>query len=218
MPLKKNNKTHQAFYPIVVLALILWMVYRSLFHFPVWFDESIGKAIFFGLPVWVYITMTGFRPIIDTFRISKLKPGLLRGVAIGGIYGLVMILVRALRGGLQLQSVPLFLADRFWIEMFLAILTSFWETLFFFSFVMSVVQDKFVKWSMARQVTLVSIIFVLFHIPNTFLRFQPGQVFYLISLLGLFAFGQSLLFYNKHNAYTLILSQALWGMVLLVYF
>ena len=41
--------THQLFFPIVILIGIIWFLYRSLFNFPVWFDEIIGKAIFFFL-------------------------------------------------------------------------------------------------------------------------------------------------------------------------
>ena len=56
MPLKKlktkallRKQKNEAFLPILLLTFLLWLFYRSIFHFPVWFDESLGKLIFFAL-------------------------------------------------------------------------------------------------------------------------------------------------------------------------
>ncbi len=227
-PAKKRKKassasrarvlTHQAFFPLVVFTGVLWFLYRSLFNFPVWFDEVIGKAIFFGLPVWVYINITGFRPIIDTFRLKKLQPGLLKGLAFGGIFGFVTVFMRLVITGYKMQPLLIFFADQFWWEMLLALFTAFWETVFFFSFVMTVIQDRFLKWSITKQVVLVAMIFLLFHIPNAFLRFDVLMVIPLLSLLALFAVGQGLIFAQKQNGYLLVMSHTIWGMVLLIYF
>jgi hypothetical protein len=210
--------THQSFFPVLIFTGVVWFLYRSIFNFPVWFDEIIGKAIFYGLPVGIYINVTGFRPIIDSLRLKKLQPGLLRGLAVGGMFGFITIFLRLLQVGQDFQPLLIFFADKFWWEMFLSLFTAFWETIFFFSFVMTVVQDKFVNWSLVKQVTLVTLVFLLFHIPNVFLRFDLSQVLPVLSLLALFAIGQSLLFSKRQNAYLLILSHAIWGMVLLIYF
>ena len=210
--------THQLFFPIVILVGIIWFLYRSLFNFPVWFDEIIGKAIFFGFPVWVYINITGFRPIIDSFRLKKLQPGLLKGLAFGGIFGFVTIFIRFAVTGYKIQPLLIFFADKFWWEMLLALFTAFWETVFFFSFVMTVVQDRFIKWSLAKQIILVTLIFLLFHIPNIFLRFDLIMIFPVLILLTLFSIGQSLIFSQKQNGYLLVISHVIWGMVLLIYF
>lgn len=210
--------THHLFFPLLILVGIIWFLYRSLFNFPVWFDETIGKAIFFGLPVWIYVNVTGFRPIIDTFRLKKLQPGLLKGLFFGAIFGLVTIFMRLAITGYKIQPLLIFFADKFWWEMLLALFTAFWETIFFFSFVMVVVQDKFKNWSLAKQVVMVALVFLLFHIPNTFLRFDLITVFPLLSLLALFAIGQGLIFAKRQNGYLLVMSQTIWGMVLLIYF
>ena len=210
--------THHIFFPLLIFVGILWILYRSIFHFPVWFDEVIGKAVFFGLPVWVYINVTGFRPIIDTFRLKKTRPGLLQGLAFGGIFGFVTIFMRLWMNNTHLQPLLIFLSDKFWWEMLLGLMTAFWETIFFFSFVMSVIQDRFKDWSLLKQVVLVTLIFVLFHIPNIFLRFELMMVIPMITLLALFAVGQSLLFSQKQNAYLLVMTHLIWGMVLLIYF
>lgn len=196
----------------------MWIIYRSLFHFPVWFDETLGKAIFFGLPVWFYLFVSQSRSIADTFAPGKLLPGLLVGLALGGVYGFVTALIGHWQTGGAVLAAPLFLADRFWLEFFLALMTGFWETLLFFSFVMVVIQEKYRHWSLMRQVLVVAGIFLIFHLPNTLLRFPGGAaVVTQLLLLGLFALGQALLFHNRRNLYALALSHALWGLALLLH-
>lgn len=214
---KKQLNSHVAFIPFVLVTLLIWVLYRSLFHFPVWFDEIIGKAVFFGLPVWVYVNATKAKSVIDTFAFDRIKPGLLRGIAIGGIFGFTAALLAALKSG-GVVSVAVFNSEYFWWEFMLALFTAFWETLFFFSWIMVVVQEKWAKWSLLRQVVVVATLFLLFHLPNILLRFSAEAVLYQIFLLFLFAVGQALVFSNWKNGYALILSHAIWGMVLLIHF
>ncbi len=232
MPLSKRSKNkpvsasktsasqhrHGLFFPLLLVSLVLWIGYRAFFNFPVWFDESLGKAIFFGVPVWLYTTVLGFSAIADTLASKKLKPGLLQGLAFGGTYGFVAALLSLISRGGQVETVLLFQAPSFWHEFLLSLLTGFWETLFFFSWIMLVVQDKYRHWGLVNQVLLVAVIFLVFHIPNTILRFEPSQVVGQLFLLFLFAIGQAFLFARRQNAYSLILSQSIWGMVLLIHF
>lgn len=223
MPSKKNKKTiktgqHEAFLPILLLTFFLWFLYRSIFHFPVWFDETIGKLVFFALPVLLYVSISGSREIFETFSLKKLKPGLLLGLAVGGIFGFSGAFLGALSRGGTVVLTPYYLADWFWQEMFLAVLTGFWETLFFYSFVMVIIDDKFKNFSLLKKVILVAAVFLLFHLPSIFIRFSSAEVFLQILLIFAFACGQALIFYKRRNAYLLILVQAIWGMVLLVHF
>jgi hypothetical protein len=220
MPSPKQPKPlprHAAFVPFLVVSLLIWILYRALFHFPVWFDESIGKAIFFGLPVWVYVNATKSKRVVNTFAFNKMKSGLLRGVAIGGVFGFVASILAVWQAG-GVQAAPVFSSEYFWWEFMLALFTAFWETLFFFSWMMIVVQEKWSKWSLLRQVVTVAGIFLVFHLPNTLLRFSAEAVVYQIVLLSLFAVGQALIFSNWKNGYILTLSHAIWGMVLLIHF
>lgn len=206
------------FLPLLILCLLLWFFYRSLFAFPVWFDEIVGKALFFGLPVWLYILATGTSKITATLAAIKVKRGLSLGLAVGGLFGFAASLLAIVQRGGGVQPVMLFAADGFWWEFLLALLTGFWETLFFFSFVMVVTQDTWRKWPLLQQVLLVAAVFMVFHLPNTILRFNGVAVAYQAILLFLFALGQGLLFAREKNAYALMLSHAIWGMVLLVHF
>lgn len=209
---------HLAFFPIVFLVLLLWVLYRNLFAFPVWFDESIGKAIFFGLPVWAYVIIANAKMIPHSFAFSKMRRGLMMGIAVGGIFGFIASLLGIVQHGGAVKPALLFTADAFWWEFFLAMLTSFWETLFFYSFVMLVINQKFAHWDLLKRILLVSAIFTIFHLPNTVLRFDGMAIAYQVFLLSLFSIGQALLFESENNAYALVLSQAIWGMVLLVHF
>lgn len=218
LPQKKHKEIHVGFFPFVTLVLVTWVLYRSLFNFPVWFDETVGKAVFFGLPVWLYITMSGSKTIPETFAGYKLKSGLLLGIATGGILGFAASMFALLMKGGVVEATWLFTSEVFWREFILALLTSFWETMLFFSLVQTVIQEKFSKWTTLQQVVLVALIFTAFHLPNIILRYEPYQVMGQIFLMMLFSLGQGYLFAARRNSYALILSQAIWGMVLLVHF
>lgn len=225
MPSKRSRRSrstsvtakHTAFLPLLVLSFALWLIYRGVFHFPVVFDEVIGKAIFFGLPVWLYVLISGFDEIADTFAVYKIRRGLMLGLAVGGLFSFATAIVLATRSGAIYQSFA-FVTDQFWWEFFLGLVTSFWETLFFFSFVFLVVQKVFRRWSLLFQVIFTAVVFLLFHAPNALLRFQGFEIGYQLILLMLFAVGQALFFVREKNGYALVLSQTLWGMVLLLNF
>lgn len=215
--MRLQNKATVVFFPIVILTLVLWFLYRSLFTFPVWFDETVGKALFFGFPVWLYLGVAENRSVLRSFSPDKLKIGLLLGITVGGVFGFVFSLLSILQSGGVVQAVNLFESSRFWYEFTLAIFTAFWETLLFFSFFMTVIREKFADWSVFKHVLLTSFLFLLFHIPNTILRYDPALVLPQLFTVLLFAIGQSFLFYTRKNAYALVLSHAIWGMVLLVH-
>ncbi len=219
MPLAPKNQLDPSvvFIPILILTFVLWMFYRAVFHFPIWFDETIGKALFFGLPVWLYITISQDRKITDTLSWRKFEPGILLGLAFGGLYGFATSLFFVWAGGGGVQPALLFVSPVFWNEFLLALCTGFWETLLFFSLVQTVLRQRFSRWSMLQQVLLTAVIFVLFHVPNMFLRADAVAVTLQLLLLSMFALGQALIFYRTKNSYILILSQAFWGLVLMTH-
>lgn len=221
-PKTKASSTPQQstiFMALLFLSLILWFLYRGIFNFSVLFDETIGKAIFFGLPIWIYISTTGNKKISESMAANKMAPGLLRGLAYGGLFGFVAILLASATQGFDLIAAPLFIADVFWGKFFLALLTAFWESLFFYSFIQTTIREQF-KQSLSnwQQVLIVSLIFLLFHLSNIVLRFSDTAIMMQIILLYLFGLGQSIIFAKEKNVYTLILTHTLWGLVLLIHF
>lgn len=215
--LKKSTGATLLFWPIVALTLILWVLYRTLYDFPVWFDETLGKAIFFGLPVWFFVTMTNATEVVEAFAVSKLKRGLLQGIAFGGLFGFVATIASLVRSGSDVQAVQLFNSNAFWWEFFLALMTGFWETLFFFAFVMTLIQQTKHKWSLINQVLLTSLVFIVFHIPNLLLLFTGTYAIGYIFLIWAFSVGQAFIYARHQNAYALVVGHAIWGMVLLVH-
>lgn len=221
--LKRGHQhAHIVFYPLLFLTLILWVLYRTLFHFPVWFDEIIGKALFFGLPVWIYATVAGAQSVTAGFSLRKLQPGVLLGLAVGGIFGFTTSILMVIMRNAQVESALLFTSDRFWGEFTLALFTAFWETVLFYNFVLSVVQEKYIEWSDSQHALFAAVVFLIFHLPNTLLRFGQGPapvqtILVQVIILFLFALGQAYLYIGKRNAYALVLSHALWGLVLLVH-
>lgn len=214
---KKQPSPSIVFIPILILTFILWVFYRAVFQFPVWFDETIGKALFFGLPVWLYITIAQDRSIAETFSWRKFEPGILLGLAFGGIYGFATSLLFVWSSGGTVQPALLFVSPAFWNEFLLALCTGFWETLLFFSMIQTVLRQRYSRWPMAKIVLLTASIFLLFHIPNMFARADAIAVVWQLVLLSLFGIGQALIFYQSKNSYILILSQAFWGLVLMTH-
>lgn len=212
------NDDRTLFFFILGLTFLLWWIYRlALPAFPVWFDETIGKALFFGLPVWFYLTATQDRLVWKTFAWDKFEPGFLMGVAFGGLYGFITSILFVLMSGGGVQPVQLFASPQFWNEFMLALFTGFWETLLFFAVTQTMIEKFFPHWSLHKQVLVVTLIFVAFHLPNMILRADLLAIFWQLLLLACFAAGQSLIFSQTKNSYTLILSQAFWGMVLLAH-
>ena len=216
--LSQSHSSHVVFLPFLAVVFILWVLYRSIFHFPVWFDEIIGKAVFFGLPVSLYISLTADKAICQTYAVGKIYRGLLLGVLVGGVFGFTAAVASFLLRGVVIQSAPLFASNAFWWQFFLALMTGFWESLFFFSWIMVVVQQKYHRSELKWQLGMIVGIYLLFNLPNILLRSSTGlMVVNQIILLAIFALGQSLLFLKTRNFYALAVSQAIWGMVLLVH-
>ena len=215
---KTTNESKTVFISIVLLTLILWFLYREIFSFPVLFDETIGKLIFFGLPVWIYVNTTSGNLILKSLSASKLFAGLFKGLVFGGIFGFTAVILAAISHGGPIIAVPLFVADQFWLELLQAALTAFWESLFFFAFVHTVLGSLFTDLSLSKQLFLVALIFLVFHIPNIVLRFTGTAVVVQTLLMFSFGVGQSLLYEKNRNFYLLIMTHTIWGLVLLLHF
>ena len=211
---------HPLFIPLIVIVFILWSVYRSVFAFPVWFDESIGKALFFGLPVWIFVTITKNSEIVQSLKLTRFKTGVLQGLAFGGIFGFAAAIASLLSRSQEVIPAPLFTSGVFWSEFGLAVLTGFWESLFFYGFIMLGIQMAWSHWTLVKQVALTALIFAVFHTPNIVAQYLgsglSGIVGY-IFLVSAFGVGQAFLFARDRNLYTLVVVHAIWGMTLFVH-
>ena len=84
---RKLKDGHLLFWPVLLVVFLIWVAYRYLTSFPVWFDETLGKAVFFGLPIWFYVISTGFRSVAKLFQPEKFWKGVFLGLALGGVFG-----------------------------------------------------------------------------------------------------------------------------------
>ncbi len=224
MPLKDNSDTAKRTHPqiifiaLIFISLVLWFFYRALFKFPEIFDETLGKAIFFGAPILIFVNVIGDQQIINSMSLKKLFAGLLRGLAFGGLIGFATVIVIMLKNKTALTAVPLFTLDRFWWEFLLALLTAFWESLFFFGFIQTTIGSVFKSLKPVWQLLLVASLFLIFHLPNILLRFSGLDVSFILTLLFLFGLGQAIIFAKDKNVYTLILTHTIWGLVLMLHF
>lgn len=205
------------FWSVVILTTVLWFLYRFIFFQPVWFDELISKAIFFGGPVWLFTVMFGNKELFKALHPNRLYSGLTLGVGIGGLFGFVAVIAAAAQPSLQVESALLFSSQTFWYEFGLALLTGWWESLLFFGLVLAGLLQLYRKWPPFKSITITASIFVLLHIPAGLKLVDSAQLTLFILLNFLFAIGQGLVFYRWRNLYALTLIHAIWGMVLLMH-
>lgn len=135
---------------------------------------------------------------------------------IGGLYEFIGVFSYMLRGTTFMRAY-VFESPQFLGAFFLALMTAWWESLFFFGYVLNKTLEMFKKHELPA-IVLTSVVFVLFHAPIrmliTGLTPQLGSEFL---VLFMFAFGQSILFLRTKSIFSVVLSHALWGMVLLIY-
>lgn len=204
------------FLALVSISFILLVWYRALSHFPVWFDEGIVKAVLFGLPLLMYAIFT--KQSITKFGLEPKRfwLGAYLGLALGGTCGFIAMFMSALKNQGHMLIPYLFFSPQFWWVFFLAFLTAWWESLFFYGFVLSVLERMY-KGNEWKATGLSTIIFVLFHAPILLLRDGVSASVLPLVLLGLFAFGQSVIFLRYKSLISMVVSHAFWGMTLLVY-
>lgn len=200
----------------IIGLFIVWALYRSLFVFPDWFDEIFAKGVVFGLPSLLYA-----RNALRGREKLGLSPdrfwcGMYMGLLVGGIYGFVGAF-RSLSSGTHVEPGMLFASSQFWYTFFLAMMTGWWESVFFFGYIMNALKDEY-KLPEVFAVVVACIVFVAFHAPLRFMLEGFGSIAVAqLTLLGIFAAGQAILFLRTKSLYSIVISHALWGMVLMIY-
>jgi membrane protease YdiL (CAAX protease family) len=204
----------EAFWTLIGASFLALLSYRLLTQFPIWFDEILAKAVLFGLPFLLFAWVSKRDGAFFGLSYRHFITGLFYGLAYGGIFGFMAMFASALRHGNIL--VPyLFFDPQFWSTFGLAFATAWWESLFFYGLILSVLLEKYKQneWNAALVTTG---LFVLFHAPNLLLRGGVNGIVPLM-LLGFFAFGQGVMYLRKRSISAVVVSHAFWGMALLVY-
>lgn len=215
--LKRTLRSLYSFFFMEMSLLIVWMAYRSFTQFPVVFDEGIAKAIVFGVPVFWLAAQSPFMACEMGLDPRRMLPGLYLGVAIGGLYGFTAALTQVLAGRL-VTSASLYLTGEFWWLAFLAFLTAWWESLFFFGLPVQFLRSTAAWISDSMMGFFVVVLFLLFHAPLRILVTGPNPGFIVqMSILTLFAMGQFLIYTRTKNMYVIVLSHLFWGLTIEIY-
>lgn len=207
------------FFFLEMSLLIVWVAYRALVREqPLWFDEGVAKAIVFGLPVFWLAARSRFIANEMGLNLQQLVPGLYLGIAVGGLYGFVGILSQV-SAGREITQGALFATPTFWWMAAMALLTAWWESLFFFGLPVQYLRsiaNWFSEWLIGGFTV---ILFLLFHAPLRFLMTggSSSQLILQMAILGLFATGQHILYTRTKNMYAIMLSHTFWGLVIQVY-
>jgi len=205
------------FFFIMMSLFFVWLAYRSFFTFPVWFDEGVAKALIFGIPVVWFASQSRFISTELGINDNQLFPGLFLGIAIGGLYGFAGLLIQV-SAGQAVTPGALFASSGFWWIAFLAMLTAWWESLFFFGLPTQYIKSIAPWFSETLIGAFVVFFFLLFHAPlrGIITGWQP-QFIIQMGLLTLFAIGQFIFYLRTKNMYALVLSHLLWGLVIEIY-
>lgn len=206
-----------SFFFLMLSLLFVWIGYRAFFDFPIWFDEGVAKAIVFGLPVVWFASQSQYVANKIGLNQEEFFPGLFLGLAVGGLYGFAALLLQV-ASGTEVVPGALFLSPIFWWLAFLALLTSWWESLFFFGLPIQFVKSIAPWFSETLLALVVIALFLVFHAPLR-LQFAGWDAAFLVQMgvLALFAMGQFLFYLKTKNMYALVLSHFLWGMVIEIY-
>lgn len=210
-------RTLYSFFFLEMSLLGIWIAYRAFVQMPVWFDEGVAKAVVFGLPVFWFAARSRFISNEIGLDVRKLIPGLYLGLAVGGLYGFMGILTEVFSGR-QVAAANLFATTEFWWLAFLALLTAWWESLFFFGLPIQFIRSVAAWFSDTLIAVFVVVLFLLFHAPLRLIvaGYTP---FFLVQMgvLTLFVIGQYILYTRTRNMYALVLSHLLWGLVIEIY-
>jgi hypothetical protein len=207
-----------AFFFMEASLLLLWVAYRAVVHAPVWFDEGVAKAIVFGLPVAWLASRSRFIANEIGLDVNKVWPGLFLGLAIGGLYGFVGIFAQVVVGGRSVVAAPFYATGQFWEMGALALLTAWWESLFFIGLPVQYLRSQVPWLSESIMAAAIAVIFLLFHAPLRLLVAGVGWPFVVqMGVLTLFVLGQFIIYIRTKNMYAIVLSHAIWGLVIELY-
>jgi len=207
-----------SFFFFMMTLLLVWIGYRAFFQdLPVWFDEGVAKALIFGVPVVWFASQSRFIANNLGLNQEQLLPGLFLGIAVGGMYGFAGLLIQVAAGQHVIEG-SLFASSGFWWMAFLALLTAWWESLFFFGLPIQYVRSIAPWFSDSLLAVFVIGLFLLFHAPLRLIvaGFEP-QFIIQMGLLTLFVIGQFIFYLRTKNMYALVLSHLLWGLVIELY-
>jgi len=203
---------------LYAFVFILWGLYRLLFRFPVWIEETFFKAIVFGLPVFVVLYKTKKKPWSFLGMTTKnLFEAVYLGLGLGLLLGFVGQLGNFIRhqGSLVYSDFGL-TASNIGAFLILALITAFWEELLFMGYILNhLVITLKSEWQTAL---ITSGLFSMVHLPALVVSQLPtAQIILQLILLITLGIGNSILMLRTKNLAAPILAHALWGTTIFIF-
>jgi hypothetical protein len=202
---------------LYVIIGLGWGVYRLLFRLPTIIEETILKAIVFGIPVFYVAHKRQWRWKELGMTVDNLTASVYLGILLGMILGVAGNFGNTIRhGGLQFNDFGLTSAT-LGSFIILSLVTAFWEQLLFTGMFLrllaEVIKDEW------KLTWLVAILFVGLHIPALLLiqQLQGVQFVVAVILLLLLQMGSVILMLRYKNLAAPIMAQALWGVTVFLF-
>lgn len=219
MVVKKYGVLHDVL-AVYTLILVVWGFYRLLFRLPVWLEELVLKPIVFGLPVVYRLAQEEGKSWWARWEsVGLVKKNLGLGVVLGLALGVFYLLMGRL--GVMLREGSMGNWDEVsggpMMAVVLAVATAMSEQLVFMGYILPRLKQVWRNEWLA--VGLTGIMFGLIHLPLLVFGYRlPLQTvvgqFWLALMLG---WGNGIVMLRVGNLVTPILSQALWGMAVVIF-
>ncbi|MFC1751276.1 type II CAAX prenyl endopeptidase Rce1 family protein, partial [Pseudomonadota bacterium] len=183
---------------IYVFVFVVWGLYRLLFRLPEWFEETVLKALVFGMPVMLVVYKLEKK---DWSQLGMVTRGLLSSLYFGLLFGLWLAVLGNIMAFLRDGGVrfnPDMTVAAFGDLMLLGLVTAFWEQLLFMGyFLPRVVKDI---GSELAGVALVALMFALLHVPIQVAQgVELPQIIIRFILLYSLGFGNGVLYLRLKN-------------------
>lgn len=196
---------------VYLLVFSVWVFYRLFFHLPLWFEELFLKGIVFGGPVFLVTLAERRRFEALGLTLTGLFPATYLGILLGMALTTVGLVANVVRHGGEVIFSPYGLTSGTigWF-LILALVTAFWEELFFCGWLLSRLMRRFgSEWV---SVGVMAVGFGFIHLPALVLSglgwTEVGLSLWLLLTLG---FANGVLMLRVRNLAAPILAHALWG-------
>lgn len=213
---RKNLRNFHQVVSVYVFVFAVWGLYRLLFRLPEWFEETVLKAVVFGLPVMVVVLKYEKKRWADLGMVTK---GLLASLYFGLLFGLWLAVlgnvVAFLRDGGVRFNADMTVAA-FGDLMLLGLVTAFWEQLLFMGYFLPRIV-KAVR-SELYGVAIVALMFAILHVPVQVAQgVDFSQIIVRFILLYSLGFGNGVLYLRLKNLVAPIFAHLAWGSVIYLF-
>lgn len=202
---------------VYIAVWLVWGGYRLFSPLPVVVEEILVKGLVFGGVVYVVgIRQHGLSWRDLGLRVDNLFRSVYLGLGLGMVLAIVGQLANVLRHGGMMLSDQILTSDMVGGFLLLALVTAFWEGLFFYGFLLS---RLILVTSEITAVSVIGLMYTLLHVPVLLMTDGLGGTEALKALLLLLTLGisNSILMLRMRNLAAPMLSQVVWGVTLFLF-